>query len=71
MPLFPPSRSIRDHRLAALKSISPRDVVGETFVAVSDTAPVLRAVIDDYLKHSGVDITPAHEGDHTSLWECP
>ena len=39
-----------DHRLAALKSISPRDLMGEAFVAVSDTAPVLRAVIDDYPK---------------------
>src|SRR2546428_3347302 len=44
-----------DHRLAALKSISPRDLVDETFVAVSDTAPVLRRVIDNYLKRSGVN----------------
>src|SRR6202049_1678776 len=36
-----------DHRLAALKAISPRELVGETFVSVADTAPVLRAVIDD------------------------
>ena len=56
-----------DHRLAALKSISPRDLAGETFVAVSDTAPVLRVVIDDYLKRSGVDITPAHEADHLAM----
>src|SRR5947209_3296036 len=34
------------HRLAALKAISPRDLVGETFVAVSNTAPVLRVVIE-------------------------
>ena len=47
-----------DHRLAALKAISPRDLVGETFVGVSDTAPVLRAVIDNYLKTSGVKISP-------------
>jgi len=26
-----------DHRLAALKAISPQDLVGETFVTVSDT----------------------------------
>src|ERR1700730_13832507 len=39
-----------DHRLAALKAISPGDIVGETFVGVSHTAPVLRAVIDAYLK---------------------
>jgi LysR family hca operon transcriptional activator len=56
-----------DHRLAALKSISPRDLVGETFVAVSNTAPVLRVLIDKYLKRSGVDITPAHEADHLSM----
>src|SRR3982075_2921546 len=56
-----------DHRLAALKAISPRDLVGETFVIVSNTAPVLRAVIDDYLKRSGVKITPAHEADHVTM----
>src|SRR6202022_3676572 len=33
-----------DHRLAALKAISPADLVGETFVIVSNTAPVLRVV---------------------------
>jgi LysR family hca operon transcriptional activator len=56
-----------DHRLAALKAISPRDLVGETFVAVSHTAPVLRAVIDNYLKQSGVKITPQHEVDHVVM----
>jgi LysR family hca operon transcriptional activator len=56
-----------DHRLAALKAISPRDLVGETFVTVSDTAPVLRAVIDNYLKRSGINITPAHEADHLAM----
>ena len=56
-----------DHRLAALKAISPRDLVGETFVIVSDTAPVLRVVIDNYLKRSGIKITAAHEADHLSM----
>ena len=56
-----------DHPLAALKAISPRDLVGETFVIVSDTAPVLRAVIDNYLKRSGINITPAHEADHVTM----
>ena len=56
-----------DHRLAALKAISPGDLVGETFVTVSDTAPVLRAVIDNYLKRSGTNITPAHEADHLAM----
>jgi len=56
-----------DHRLAALKAISPADLVGETFVIVSGTAPVLRAVIDNYLKRSGINITPAHEADHVTM----
>jgi LysR family hca operon transcriptional activator len=56
-----------DHHLAALKVISPKDLVGETFIAVSDTAPVLRKVIDNYLKRSGVNITPAHEADHVTM----
>jgi LysR family hca operon transcriptional activator len=56
-----------DHRLAALKAISPQDLVGETFVTVSHTAPVLRGVIDNYLKRSGIKITPAHEADHVTM----
>jgi LysR family hca operon transcriptional activator len=56
-----------DHRLAALKAISPRDLAGETFVIVSRTAPVLRAVIDNYLKRSRINITPAHEADHVTM----
>jgi LysR family transcriptional regulator, hca operon transcriptional activator len=56
-----------DHRLAALKAISARDLAGETFVIVSHTAPVLRAVIDKYLKRSGINITPAHEADHVTM----
>jgi LysR family transcriptional regulator, hca operon transcriptional activator len=55
------------HRLAARKAISPQDLVGETFVTVSHTAPVLREVIDDYLKRSGIKITPAHEADHVTM----
>jgi LysR family transcriptional regulator, hca operon transcriptional activator len=56
-----------DHRLAALKAISPKDLAGETFVIVSHTAPVLRAVIDNYLKRSRINITPTHEADHVTM----
>jgi LysR family hca operon transcriptional activator len=56
-----------NHRLAELKAISPQDLVGETFVTVSHTAPVLRGVIDNYLKRSGIKITPAHEVDHVVM----
>ncbi len=56
-----------DHRLAALKAISPGDIRGEKFVSVSGTAPVLRVVIDGYLKRSGINITPDHEADHLAM----
>jgi LysR family hca operon transcriptional activator len=56
-----------NHRLAALKTIRPQDLLGETFVTVSNTAPVLRGVIDNYLKRSGIRITPAHEADHVTM----
>jgi LysR family hca operon transcriptional activator len=56
-----------NHRLAARKAVSPEDLVGETFVTVSDTAPVLRGVIDNYLQRSGIKIRPAHEADHLAM----
>jgi len=56
-----------DHHLAALNAISPRDLVGETFVTVSDTAPVLRTIVDNYVKRSGINIKSAHEADHLSM----
>jgi LysR family hca operon transcriptional activator len=43
------------------------DLVGETFVTVSHPAPVLRVVIDNYLKRSGINITPAHAADHVTM----
>jgi LysR family transcriptional regulator, hca operon transcriptional activator len=59
----------RDHRLAALKAISPRDLAGEAFVNVSATAPVLRVIIDNYLKRSGI-ISRRLTRRTISPWEC-
>jgi LysR family hca operon transcriptional activator len=56
-----------DHRLASHETISVQEIVGETFIHVSNTAPVLRTVIDGYLKRSGVDITPDHEVDNLAM----
>src|SRR2546421_1652236 len=56
-----------DHRLASHEAINPHDIAGETFISVSNTAPVLRVVIDDYLRRSGVDIKPDHEVDHLAM----
>jgi len=56
-----------DHHLVARQAIRPGDLVGETFVSVSETAPVLRQIIDGYLKRAGIHITPAHEADHLAM----
>ena len=56
-----------DHRLASHEAINPQDIVGETFIGVSNTAPVVRMVIDDYLRRSGIDIKPDHEADHLAM----
>ena len=53
-----------DHRLAALDRIDPRDLAGERFIAVSNTAPTVRATVDDFLRRSGLDIEPSHEVDN-------
>jgi len=56
-----------DHRLAAYEAIDPHDVAGETFISVSKTAPVLRVVIDDYLKRLNLDIKADHEVDNLAM----
>jgi len=56
-----------DHRLASHATIRVQEIVGETFISVSSTAPVLRIVIDNYLKRSGIDITPDHEVDNLAM----
>ena len=56
-----------DHRLASRHAIDPHAIVGETFISVSNTAPVLRAVIDDYLKRSGLEIVASHEVDNIAM----
>jgi len=56
-----------DHRLAARKAIPVRDIEGETFINVSDTAPTLRIVIDGYLRRSGVSVVTAHEAAGLSM----
>ncbi|PZV35262.1 LysR substrate-binding domain-containing protein [Mesorhizobium kowhaii] len=56
-----------DHRLAACDAIDPHAIVGETFVSVSNTAPALRVVINDYLERSNVAIRPDHEVDNLAM----
>lgn len=56
-----------DHRFAARERIAIADIVGEVFINVSNTAPVLRRVIEAYLRNSGLDIAPAHEVDNLAM----
>jgi LysR family transcriptional regulator, hca operon transcriptional activator len=55
------------HPLAAKETIDPRDLVANTFIGISDIAPVLRAAIRDYLKRSGVEIVAALEVDNFAM----
>jgi LysR family hca operon transcriptional activator len=56
-----------DHRLASHEAIRVHQIVGETYVGISRTAPVLRALIAQYLKRCGIDIAPAHEADNLAM----
>jgi LysR family transcriptional regulator, hca operon transcriptional activator len=56
-----------DHRLAPRGSIELREIADEPFVTVSNTAPALRMVIDDYVRQSRIAITPAHEADNLAM----
>jgi len=56
-----------DHPLAESRAIDPHDLSGETFIGISDVAPVLRAAIKDYLKRSGVKIVPMIEIDNYAM----
>jgi LysR family hca operon transcriptional activator len=56
-----------DHRLASLAKIDPHEIVGETFINVSGTAPALRLIIDAYLQREGIAIHPTHEVDNLAM----
>ncbi|HMD27400.1 MAG TPA: LysR substrate-binding domain-containing protein, partial [Steroidobacteraceae bacterium] len=56
-----------DHPLASQDAINPHDLENEIFITVSPTAPVLRAVIEDFLKRSDLKIAAQHEVDNLSM----
>jgi LysR family hca operon transcriptional activator len=56
-----------DHRLASRKAIDLKDLAGETFIGMGDQAPVLRSIIEDYIRRSGIDLQPAHRGEYLSM----
>jgi LysR family transcriptional regulator, hca operon transcriptional activator len=56
-----------DHRLASQDAIALRDLAGETFIGMSNTAPTLRAIIDEYLQQSGLHIKQTHRVDNLAM----
>ena len=56
-----------DHPLTSRDSIRPEDFSGETFIAASNKATVLRAVIEGYIERCGLDITPQHGVDNLAM----
>jgi LysR family hca operon transcriptional activator len=56
-----------DHPLAGRDAIDPHDLVGETFIGISSVPRVLRGVIGDYLKRSGIEIAPHLEIDNYAM----
>jgi LysR family transcriptional regulator, hca operon transcriptional activator len=56
-----------DHRLTAREAVSPQDFVGEIFIGGSNKAGLLRAVTDDYLRRSEIDIKLDHGVDNMAM----
>jgi LysR family hca operon transcriptional activator len=56
-----------DHRLTARDAVRPQDFVGEIFIGGSNKAAVLRAVTEDYLRRSGLDIKLDHGVDNMAM----
>jgi LysR family hca operon transcriptional activator len=56
-----------DHRLTARETVRPQDFVGEIFIGGSNKATVLRAVTEDYLRRSGLDIKLDYGVDNMAM----
>jgi LysR family hca operon transcriptional activator len=56
-----------DHPLAARDALLPEDLAGQTFIGVSDNAPVLRDAIDDYLERIGLSLKIIQRVDNLAM----
>jgi LysR family transcriptional regulator, hca operon transcriptional activator len=56
-----------DHRLASQDAIALQDIAGETFIGMSNTAPTLRVIIDEFLEQSGLDLQQTHRVDNLAM----
>jgi LysR family hca operon transcriptional activator len=56
-----------DNRLASQNAVALQDIAGEIFIGMSNTAPTLRVIIDEYLKRSGLNLQQAHRVDNLAM----
>ena len=56
-----------DHRLTTRAAVSPQDLVGQIFIGGANKAAVLRAVTEDYLRRSGLDVKLDHGVDNMAM----
>ena len=56
-----------DHRLASHTEVAIEELVRETFLGMSKTAPTLQAIIDEYLKRADLDLRAEHEIDNLGM----
>jgi LysR family transcriptional regulator, hca operon transcriptional activator len=56
-----------DHCLASQDAIALQDIAGETFIGISNTAPTLRVIIDEYLERSGLNLQQVHRVDNLAM----
>jgi LysR family hca operon transcriptional activator len=56
-----------DHRLASQDTVALQEIAGEIFIGMSNTAPTLQIIIDEYLERSGMDLRPAHRVDNLAM----
>jgi LysR family transcriptional regulator, hca operon transcriptional activator len=56
-----------DHELALHREVDVRDLIGESFIGVSHTAPSLQRLTDEYLTRAGLDIKREHEADNLAM----
>ena len=57
----------RGHRLTSREAVRPQDLAGEVFIGGSNKAAVLRAVTEDYLRRSGIDVKLDHGVDNMAM----
>ena len=56
-----------DHRLQASRAVDLAEFDGEKFIGISETAPVLRPIIEDYVHGARSSVVPIGEADYLSM----